>query len=90
MAAKLFDLTDYRRRKPVGSRSRSGREAEIFDIADARRMRAVRKSAESLKGRGFPDDLNFGPDEPDPMLDEAMEQAMMRMIFGEDVDLEEE
>lgn len=89
MAAKVFDLTDYRRKKPVGSRSKSEGKADIIDIADARRLRAARKAGATLIGRGFPTDLDFGPDE-DPILDEAMEKAMMRMIFGEDVDLEEE
>lgn len=88
MAAKVLDLTAYRRKRPVVKRSKSDVEADIIDLYSYRLQRIVRKSGNRLKGLGYPDDHMVGYDEP--MIDDKMENYLMRTIFGDDWDSEDE
>lgn len=69
MAAKVIDLTAYRKSKRGKRKSKNENVVdsnEIGDLCHQRRLKAVRKSGEALKGRNFSRDLMnqiFGPDE---------------------------
>lgn len=67
MPAEVISLCEYRKEKHGKEKCRDekGRgRASVHNIEDQRRLRASREHVESLKGRGFPEDMHIGPDEP--------------------------
>ena len=83
MTAEVINLSDSRRRRGARKKLRLAKEPEqVTSLCDARRLRQVRKSGESLKGRGYPDDFLVGYDE-DPMMGLAEDHWLAR-FFKED------
>lgn len=65
MSAKVTNLAEYRKKKPVEEKSSDeGCKGEVISLCDARRLKASREAGDRLKGLGFPDDHLIGPDEP--------------------------
>ena len=66
MAAKLIDLTDYQRNRPGRRKLKiaSGPgSSKVLDLTEKLRVKRYGNPGKSLKGRGFPIDMNVGPDE---------------------------
>lgn len=65
MPAEVINLCDYRKEKPEGEKSSGEKDrGEVVSLCDRRRLKQSKPAGERLKGMGFPEDLNFGPDEP--------------------------
>jgi len=78
MAAKLIDLTSYRRSRPGRRKLKIAKGLGILSLCDYRRLKQCGVSGDRLKGLGYPDDHLVGPDE----VAEVTGETMYEQIFG--------
>lgn len=65
MPAEVISLCDYRKKKGVKGKSKGERgPGQVINLKDGKTAKISKAHGESLKGRGFPDSYNPGPDEP--------------------------
>ena len=66
MAARVIDLTGYRKSRYARRRLRIARgpgSDKVLSLCDARRLKKSSEAGKRLRGRNYPDDFLIGPDE---------------------------
>jgi hypothetical protein len=91
MAAKLIDLTSYRRSRRGRRKLKIAKSRGILSLCDARRLRLCGVAGERLRGLNYPKDHLVGPDEaPLGFMPPEENMSWLKRMMEQESDPEED